>query len=400
VLTNFETAPFLRFGTEVGDHFEGLVVFGREVPEEAPAAPAPARTPAAAAAAAAAAPATTPAVGGGGGAGRGIDHPLPAGVELAPLPFYPSLADLGAVAGAMARLPRALWRGLDDVDAVWCFGPHPFSLLLALLALVRRRKVVLGVRQDTMRYFRARLRGRAGRPLLGPLWLLDAAWRALGRRVPVTVVGEELERRYGGPRPGVLSMQISLVRDADVADAPRVDLPESGVELLTVGRIDVEKNPLLLVDALADLGPGWRLTWVGTGPLAEAVAQRAREHGVAVELPGFVAPGPDLVARYRAADAFVHVALTEGVPQVLMEAMATGLPVVATAVGGVASALRDGEAGLLVPPDDRGALVAAVRELAADREGRAARATRGLDLARARTLEAEGGRVAAWLRAV
>ena len=363
VHTNFETLPFLRFGCEVGSHFDELVLFGRA-------------------------------------GGEGLDQALPPGPRLAPLPFYPSLAHLGPVAAALVRTPRALWRGLDRVDAVWCFGPHPVSLLLALLALARGRKVALGVRQDTMRYFRTRLRGRAGRPLLVPLRALDALWRALARRVPATVVGEELERRYGGPRDAVLSMQISLVGDADVAAQPRPGPSGDDVSLLTVGRIDVEKNPLLLVDALADLGEGWRLEWAGTGPLAEAVAERARERGVAdrVELLGFVAPGPELVARYRAADAFVHVALTEGVPQVLLEAMATGLPVVATAVGGVPAAVGHGDAALLVPPGDRAALVAAIRGLFADEVGRRRRAERALEIARGRTLEAEGRRVAGWLR--
>jgi glycosyltransferase involved in cell wall biosynthesis len=363
VLTNFETLPFLTFACEVGSHFDELVLFGRE-------------------------------------GGTGLDHALPPGPRLAPLPFYPSLAELGAVAAALARMPRALWRGLDRVDAVWCFGPHPVSLLLALLALARGRKVALGVRQDTMRYFRTRLRSRSARPLLVPLRALDLLWRALARRVPVTVVGQELERRYGGPRDGVLSMQISLVRDADVAERPRSDPPRGEVSLLTVGRIDVEKNPLLLVEALAQLGAGWRLTWVGDGPLASDVAARARELGIAdrVELPGFVPPGPDLVARYRGADAFVHVALTEGVPQVLLEAMATGLPIVATAVGGVPAATAAGEAALLVAPDDRDALVRAIRELAADAAGRRRRAERALALARARTLDAEARRVAVWLR--
>jgi glycosyltransferase involved in cell wall biosynthesis len=382
VLTNFETLPFLQFAAEVGGHFDELVLLGRAAPE-----------------------------------GIGVDYPVPeptrpAGaapggpegvasrVSLAPLPFYPSLVHLGAVAAALARMPGALWRGLDRVDVVWCFGPHPFSLALALFGLLRRRKVVLGVRQDTMRYFRTRLRGRAGRPLLAPLYVLDAVWRMLGRRVPVTVVGEALERRYGGPRPKVLPMQISLVRDADLADAPRAQPPGDEIALLTVGRIDVEKNPLLLIDALAELGPRWRLTWVGTGPLADAVRERAARLGIEerVALPGFVPPGPELLAHYRAADAFVHVALTEGVPQVLIEAMATGLPVVATDVGGVSKALDGGEAGLLVGPDDREALVAAIHTLASDDDGRARRAAHGLAIARDRTLEGEARRVARWLR--
>lgn len=364
VLTNFELLPFLQFGSEVGAHFDALVLFGREAP-----------------------------------GGAGVDHALPGAPRLAPLPFYPSLADLGAVAGAIARTFGALWRGLDDVDVVWAFGPHPFAFALAVMARLRGKRAVLGVRQDTMRYFRSRLRSPRMKVLLGPLWLLDAAWKLLARGVPVVVVGDELARHYAAPRPGVHAMTVSLVRRADVAAAPRPFAAHDGpLELLTVGRIEPEKHPLLLVDALAELGPGFRLTWVGTGRMADAVRERAADRGVDVELPGFVAPGAALLDRYRAADALVHVALTEGVPQVLVEAMSTATPIVATAVGGVATALEDGAAGLLVGPDDRDALVAAVRRLVADPAGREQRVERGLALARQRTLEAEAAAVATRLR--
>ena len=367
VLTNYETLPFLQFGCETGSHFTSLVLFGREAPP-----------------------------------GTGNDHPLPAGAALAPLPFYPSLAELPRVASAAVRTVGAMWRGVARVDAVWVFGPHPFGLVLALLALARRRRVVLGVRQDTMRYFRSRLRTRTTAPLLAPLWLLDAAWRALARVVPATVVGEELEHRYGGPRRRLLPMQISLVRSADVATVARAELPAGTVSLLTVGRIDTEKNPLLLVDAIAELrarGRDVRLTWVGTGPLADAVRAHADQRGVGewISLPGFVPPGEALLAKYRDADAFVHVAVTEGVPQVLMEALACGTPVLATAVGGVARALEDGAAGLLVPPSDLEALVAGIERLLDDETGRPRRAERGLELARERSLDVEAARVARWL---
>lgn len=368
VLTNFESLPFLQFATEVARHADGMVVIGRGAPP-----------------------------------GAGVDHPLNAGVELAPLPWYPNLADLPAVARALARTVPALWRALDRVDVVWCFGPHPFTLILALLAVVRRRRVALGVRQDTMAYFRSRLGGRARLPLLVPLWVVDRAWRVLARGVTTFVVGSDLEVRYGGPRPGLEAMTVSLVSGRDLARTAGRPITGDQVRLLTVGRIEPEKNPLLLIDALAELvrreDRGWRLEWVGEGRLTDAVRTRAKELGVGdrVTLPGFVVPGPELLDRYRAADAFVHVALTEGVPQVLLEAMSTGLPIVATRVGGVARALDDGAAGVLVEPRDRDALVAAVELVVADRTGRDARAARGLEIARAGTLEVEAARVAARL---
>jgi glycosyltransferase involved in cell wall biosynthesis len=369
VLTSTETLPFLRFGCEVGRHFDELVLIGRAAPN-----------------------------------GAGADRPLPRGPVLSPLPWYPSLAALGAVARAAFATVPGLWRAAGRADVVWAFGPHPFSLVLALMAVARRRRVVLGVRQDTLPYFRSRMRSRHQRVLLGALWALDGAWRALGCAVPVTVVGSALERRYGGPRPGVLPMTISLVRSADIADGPAPPPRANRVRLLTVGRVDREKNPLLLVEVLAALVEGdparqWDLRYAGTGPLVDAVRERARELGVidTLELTGFVAPGAELHALYRSADIFVHVAQTEGVPQVLLEAFAAGLPVVATAVGGVPPALEHGEAGVLVPPRDRDAMVSAILATVDDAEGRNRRARRGLEIARERALEHEGARVAGWL---
>jgi glycosyltransferase involved in cell wall biosynthesis len=86
------------------------------------------------------------------------------------------------------------------------------------------------------------------------------------------------------------------------------------------------------------------------------------------------------------------------VPQVLAEALASGTPVIATDVGGVAAALEHGEVGLLVPPADAPALVEAVLRLSDDAELRSRLAERGLELARGRTLEAEAARVAGFLK--
>jgi glycosyltransferase involved in cell wall biosynthesis len=104
-----------------------------------------------------------------------------------------------------------------------------------------------------------------------------------------------------------------------------------------------------------------------------------------------------LMALYRSAHVFVHVSRTEGVPQVLVEAMACGTPVVATDVGGVGSALDRGRAGLLVPPGDADALVRAIVRLIDDGELRRQLVARGLELASHVTLEAEAARVAAFV---
>ena len=363
-------APFLRFVNEVGQQYGSLVVFARTV-------------------------------------ATGEADPrllLPAGVRVVDLPDYGNLRRLPAVARASVRTSVAFWRGLDEVDTVWAFGPHPFELLLVLLATMRRRRVVLGVRQDTPAYFRSRLPSPRWKPVLAGVRALDGLNRLLARRLPATVVGEAAAGRYASRRGRVLAMTPSLVAAADIVASPAEHDWSGEIDLFTVGRIDGEKNPLLLVEMVAALErkrPGrYLLRWAGVGPLADDVRRRADELGIGdrIELLGYVPFGPQLLELYRGAHALVHVSLTEGVPQVLVEAFASGTPIVATDVGGVGSALEDGRAGLLVPPADLEALTAAIVRLSDDAELRARLVARGLELARERTLEVEAGRVATFLR--
>jgi glycosyltransferase involved in cell wall biosynthesis len=362
--------PFLTFACEVGTSFDSTVLFAR----------------------------ATRAPGDGGGL------LLPESIGFVELPFYESLFHVGQLLRAVPGTARGFWRGVGQVDAVWVLGPHPFAFLLVPLAFIRGKRVVLGVRQDSVAYYRARLRSERWKPVLLVARAWDVGFRAFSRRLRTVVVGPELARRYGGPRPTLMTTTVSLLRDADVVDVPRPRDWTGEISLFTVGRIDREKNPLLLIEAVARLQrdrPGrFRLVWAGMGPLEDGVRQRARELGVAdrIELLGFVPFGPALLERYRSAHAFVHVSLTEGLPATLVEALGSGTPVVATAVGGVPSALDGGRAGLLVPPSDLDALVAAIVRLQDDPELRDRLVDHGLRLARDRTLEANASRVARFIR--
>ena len=170
--------------------------------------------------------------------------------------------------------------------------------------------------------------------------------------------------------------------------------------VLSVGRLDREKNPLLLLDVIAALhesDPEWRLVIVGDGPLRSQIEARIEELGLTdvVDVRGYIPIDGELPLLYDSNDAFLHVSWTEGVPQVLFEAFAAGLPVVATDVGGVARAV-DG-AALLVAPGDALAAASALRRMAGEESLRRSLVRQGLQRVRKHTLEAETRRLALFL---
>lgn len=152
--------------------------------------------------------------------------------------------------------------------------------------------------------------------------------------------------------------------------------------VLFVSRLIERKGLQFLLPALATpqaLGLGWRLMVVGDGPRRKALEGQARDLGLAgrVEWLGQVAH-EELPELYRRADVFVLPSLSEGMPNVVLEAMAAGLPVVATRVPGSEELVGEGENGLLVEPRDVAGLGEAVVRVLGEEElrrgmGRASR---------------------------
>jgi glycosyltransferase involved in cell wall biosynthesis len=326
------------------------------------------------------------------------------GVRFVALPDYASGSDLRAVARAWRASCRVFRAELETVDAAWVLGPHPLAVTFAWIARRAGTPLVLGVRQDYPRYIAGRLPSRRWAWAVPAARALDAAFRRLARRSPAVVLGDALALRYGGGAP-LLATAFSLVPAAEVVAADQAPAGEwdGELRLLSVTRLDPEKNPLLLVDVLARLrsaDPRWHLTVAGTGPLRDALAGHAQRLGVAgaLSLPGEVENGPRLWELYRSSHALLHVSLTEGLPQVLIEARAAGVPIVATDVGGVAGALHGGQTGLLVPAQDPEAAAAALERLAADPELRRTLVQAGLHHMAGQTREAQLARVASFIQ--
>lgn len=140
--------------------------------------------------------------------------------------------------------------------------------------------------------------------------------------------------------------------------------------LIQASRFIEKKGLLVTLEAFARLHqkfPRATLTLAGEGPLLGRLQETARGLGIteAVAFPGFFSQ-EQLAAAYREAHVFLHPSRTteagdqEGVPNSMLEAMATGLPVVATLHGGIPEAVTSGEEGLLVPENDAPALADAL----------------------------------------
>jgi glycosyltransferase involved in cell wall biosynthesis len=142
--------------------------------------------------------------------------------------------------------------------------------------------------------------------------------------------------------------------------------------ILAVGRLSREKGHADLFEALGRLraspdGADVRLVLVGDGPEREALQRIAVAHGLRDRIV-FAGHVSDVRPFYTIADLLALPSHSEGSPNVLLEAMAGGLPIVATAVGGVPEIVDHERTGLLVPERDPAAMAAAIKRMLQDRE--------------------------------
>jgi colanic acid/amylovoran biosynthesis glycosyltransferase len=166
----------------------------------------------------------------------------------------------------------------------------------------------------------------------------------------------------------------------DLADfSPNGNRPAAStdsVELLCVGRMVHLKGYGLVVEAIAELrrrGLDVTATFVGEGPSRAEVEGAARDAGIAQHVTFAGAVAQDEMSRYyERADIFCMSSFAEGLPVVLIEAMAMKLPVVSTRVAAIPELVEDGVSGLLVPPARADLLADAIEALARDPERRRA----------------------------
>lgn len=293
--------------------------------------------------------------------GLQIDHPR--------YPLLPKIgmssAPLALAAGVLPMLRRQIRNG-QDFDLIDAHYFYPDGVAAVILGRALGRPVVVTARGDDLDLI-ATYRVPRG-------WIRWAARQAAG----LITVSNGLKRRLealGTPPDRVRTLRngvdVAIFRPAD-REAARREFGFRRPTLLAVGNLVAKKRHHLIVEALAEL-EGVDLAIVGEGPERPRIEALARALGVAdrVRLLGRKRQA-ELPALYSAADLLVHPSSREGWPNVLLESIACGTPVVVAPFDGVEDIVAAPEAGRVLAAGTPGCLAITARELLASAPERAA----------------------------
>ncbi len=190
-----------------------------------------------------------------------------------------------------------------------------------------------------------------------PLWLDRWTGRLVTRHVCVSRDVAEFSKTRGrllGDKLTVIpnGVDAELFASAAPADLNQFDIPADAKTVLFVGRLDPQKGPFILlaaVEGVVRAHPEFHLLIVGDGPLRAACAQWVKAHGLSHHVH-FAGRRSDVPSLMRASHCLAVPSLWEGMANVVLEAMAAGLPVIATSVEGTSELIQNHVTGLLISP--------------------------------------------------
>jgi glycosyltransferase involved in cell wall biosynthesis len=289
--------------------------------------------------------------------------------------------------GSEGRLAAPLLTAGVPVTCLAADGHRPDRAVARLIGAMRRHRPCLV--QSFM--FHANVAARLAAPWAGGPWVVGGL-RVAERRKTWHLTLDRLTTRLGTGSVCVSMGVYRFSRDVARLDPDRLVVIPNGIELspfdraeplpreaigvpewahmaLFIGRLAEQKGLPILLDAagrVAAARPEWHLVLVGDGPDRDRLRELAGSDPALTGRVHWLGPRDDVPALLKAADLLVLPSLWEGMPNVILEAMAARRAVVATAVEGTDELVLPGQTGWLVPPNDPRALAGALLDAASD----------------------------------
>lgn len=325
-------------------------------------------------------------------------------VEICHLPYYENTIELYKNSFyIMPQVKKIVFNNISEWDIVGAVVPNILGISILNQARLYSKPCFAYIRGN----YKKSLYEFTGFKKIAAYLIaqfLELRIKNIIKNIPTFVVGEELYNKFQKLNASVFKIVVSLISTNDIVKEITIPARLQKIRLLNIGRLSPEKGVSYLIDGVYKMrekyGYDVTLTIVGSGMEESHLKEKIKKMGLngCVKFLGYIPYNSEIINLYRNSDVFILPSLTEGVPKVILEALANGLPVIATSVGGIPEIIKDGENGILIPPADSEAIANAIHRLINNKNLIIDMIKKGLETIKEYTLEKQRERVIKILR--
>ena len=288
---------------------------------------------------------------------------------LTPLTFYNSIFKLLLVFPLyILKNEKKINLFIENIDILFISPSGPLSVFILNKAKFKNKKVILFVRQDTRKLISIKNNYNFVAKIFANL-IETYIEKFVENYANATVFtfGGEINKRYLGLSSSTFSIADSRYNSSDIISIN--DIKEKSytkLKFLYVGRLAPGKGLVFLIKCLSKINHfEFTLTIVGDGIMKEDLIQLVKKHNLIdkIKFKGYIHFSENLLNEYSSHDIFIMPSFSEGLPQVVFEAMSRGIVVVATNVGGIPDQIQNKVNGFLFEPGEENQLLKILNEI-------------------------------------
>jgi glycosyltransferase involved in cell wall biosynthesis len=257
-----------------------------------------------------------------------------------------------------------------DIDLLLISASGPISVLLIWFMKIQRKKVIIFIRSDIRELIKAKDHNTFMLDIFAN-WIESSFEKSVKNNSSITAFafGDDIFNRYSKFSNSVISAASSRFEMSHIISSDELSFNDTScVNLLYVGRLSKGKGLNLLIETVSMLKSNrFKLTIIGDGDIKDELVLLVKNLGLNEKIifKGYIPFGERLFKEYSHYDVLILPSFSEGLPQVILEAMARGVAVVASGVGGIKDLIKDGENGYMFDPGDKSTLLNILEEILA-----------------------------------